>query len=154
MARRTIHFSDKQMYWECSEMVHCGNVTRSRRYDLVLLLPKSFEQFTLFLLPHRQTLHALRSESGPQRTLNCTLCLVQEYSKQSLSFLTDRRVAASALEDRINRALTFQSRYASTKTFSTEVSYGAPMTISFKRFRRPLFCSLGHEWPTVKASSS
>jgi hypothetical protein len=44
-------------------------------------------------------------ESGPQRVLNCISYLIQEYSKRNLSFSSDRRVAISALEDRIKGAL-------------------------------------------------
>jgi hypothetical protein len=39
------------------------------------------------------------------RTLNCISYLIQEYSKRSLTVPTDRRIAISALEDRIEVAL-------------------------------------------------
>jgi hypothetical protein len=32
LSRRTIHFSARQMYWECGEGVICENLTRLRRY--------------------------------------------------------------------------------------------------------------------------
>lgn len=44
-------------------------------------------------------------KSGRKSTLNCISYLIQEYSKRDLSFPTDRRVAISALEDRMNGAL-------------------------------------------------
>jgi hypothetical protein len=44
-------------------------------------------------------------KSGPGRTLNCISYLIQEYSKRSLTVPTDRRVAISALEDRIKGAM-------------------------------------------------
>jgi hypothetical protein len=34
LARRTIHFSANQMYWECGEGVYCENLTRLERYEL------------------------------------------------------------------------------------------------------------------------
>lgn len=32
LARRTIHFTRNQMYWECGKGVHCENLTRLKRY--------------------------------------------------------------------------------------------------------------------------
>lgn len=51
--------------------------------------------------------------SGRKRTLNCISYLVQEYSKRDLTEPTDRRVAISALEDRIKGALNERSGRAS-----------------------------------------
>jgi hypothetical protein len=31
LAKRTIHFSDNQTYWECGEGVHCENLTKMKR---------------------------------------------------------------------------------------------------------------------------
>ena len=52
-------------------------------------------------------------DSGQKRTLNCISYLVQEYSKRDLTVPTDRRVAISALEDRIKGALNKRSGHAS-----------------------------------------
>ena len=34
LARRTIHFSANQTYWQCGEGIYCENFTRLRRYEL------------------------------------------------------------------------------------------------------------------------
>ncbi|KAF2026908.1 HET-domain-containing protein, partial [Setomelanomma holmii] len=106
LSRRTIHFSANQVYWECGEGVYCENFVR---------LHSSFtdKHFTLDPYFPKRLL-----TSGPTRTLNCISYLIQEYSKRSLTVLTDRRVAMSALEDRIRGALADRSsRYGIFQQF-------------------------------------
>jgi hypothetical protein len=50
-------------------------------------------------------------QSGIWRTLNCISFLLKDYSKRNLTYLADRRVAMSGLEDRIANALECRSRY-------------------------------------------
>ena len=49
--------------------------------------------------------------SGKRRTINCISFLFQEFSKRSLTVLTDRCVALSGLEARISEALNCRRRY-------------------------------------------
>ncbi|KAF1347253.1 HET-domain-containing protein [Lizonia empirigonia] len=88
LSRRIIHFSANQVYWECGKGVYCENFVMLERY---FTLDSNF--------PKRMLI------SGRKRTLNCISYLVQEYSKRDLTVPTDRRVAISALEDRIKDAL-------------------------------------------------
>ncbi|KAF3028317.1 hypothetical protein E8E11_000098, partial [Didymella keratinophila] len=93
LSRRTIHFSARQIYWECGEGVYCENLTRlkSSYTDKFFTLDPNFPKRLL--------------DSGQERTLNCISYLIQEYSKRNLTVPSDRRVAISALEDRIKGAL-------------------------------------------------
>ncbi|KAF2197334.1 HET-domain-containing protein [Delitschia confertaspora ATCC 74209] len=99
LARRTIHFSANQMYWECGEGVWCENLTR-------LKSPFKNKYFTLD--PH---FPKRLVRFGDRRTVNFISFLFQDYSKRHLTVLTDRHVAISGLEGRIRDALKCQSRY-------------------------------------------
>lgn len=99
LSRRTIHFSNNQIYWECGEGVYCENLTRlksSFRRKFFMLDPK---------FPNRLL------KSGHQRTMEFIHFLFEDYSKRDLTKKTDRAVATSGLEARIARALRCQSRY-------------------------------------------
>lgn len=99
LARRTIHFSANQIYWECGEGVYCENLTQ-------LESPPTNRYFTLDPnFPSRLL------ESGTQRTLDCISFIFQEYSKRDLTVPSDRCVAISGLVDRIASALRCHSRY-------------------------------------------
>jgi hypothetical protein len=37
LAKRTIHFSANQMYWECGQGVYCENLMRLHRYDFCII---------------------------------------------------------------------------------------------------------------------
>ncbi|KAF2189976.1 HET-domain-containing protein [Zopfia rhizophila CBS 207.26] len=93
LSRRTIHFSDKQMYWECGEGVYCENLTRLESY-----FRKKF-----FM--------------GDRRTMEFIHFLSEAYSKRHLTEDTDRCVAISGLEARIARARGCQSRYGIFQDF-------------------------------------
>ncbi|KAF1966333.1 HET-domain-containing protein, partial [Bimuria novae-zelandiae CBS 107.79] len=105
LSRRTVHFSANQTYWECGEGVYCENLTRLRS-------PLTDQFFTLD--PNFPT---RLLQSGKRRTLNCISFLLKDYSKRNLTYLTDRRVAMSGLEDRIARALECRSRYGTFQKY-------------------------------------
>ncbi|OWY56227.1 HET-like protein [Alternaria alternata] len=99
LAKRTIHFSANQTYWECGEGVHCENLTKmdsSFRKNYFLLDP-SFPDRLL--------------KSGKSRTVEFIHFLFENYSKRGLTKPTDRRVAASGLEARIAGALHCNSKH-------------------------------------------
>ncbi|KAF1830975.1 hypothetical protein BDW02DRAFT_582475 [Decorospora gaudefroyi] len=93
LAKRTIHFSANQTYWECGEGVHCENLMkmRSSPRKSYFLLDPSFPDRLL--------------KSGRGRTVEFIHFLFENYSKRGLTKDTDRCVAASGLEVRIARAL-------------------------------------------------
>jgi len=118
LARRTIHFSANQTYFECGKGVYCENLTRLIRYSsttpeieklLTKMFPFSSHRNRYFMLdpnfPDRLF------QSGKGRTINCISFLFEEYSKRRLTVPTDRSVAISGLEDRIAGVLKCQSRY-------------------------------------------
>jgi len=99
LAKRTIHFSANQTYWECGEGVHCENLTKmksSPRKNFFLLDPS---------FPNRLL------ESGRGRTAEFIHFLFQDYSSRGITEPTDRRVAATGLEARIAGALDCNSKY-------------------------------------------
>ncbi|KAF2189860.1 HET-domain-containing protein [Zopfia rhizophila CBS 207.26] len=99
LSRRTIHFSGKQMYWECGEGVYCETLTR-----LQSSLRKKF-----FMLDSNFPDRLLKS--GNRRTIEFIHSVFEDYSKRGLTIGTDRRVAISGLEARIAHARGCESRY-------------------------------------------
>ncbi|KAF2201403.1 HET-domain-containing protein [Delitschia confertaspora ATCC 74209] len=99
LARRTIHFSAHQTYWECGFGIHCENLTilKSKKSDKYFKLDPQFPKRLI--------------QSGNRRTVNFITSLFQDYSKRSPTVLTDRCVAISGLEDRIKDVLNCKSRY-------------------------------------------
>jgi hypothetical protein len=60
LARRTIHFSNKQMYWECGGGIFCENLTRLTRYELCRTLAKEHLNNILVAAP---------SQTGTSRSI-------------------------------------------------------------------------------------
>ncbi|RYN36691.1 hypothetical protein AA0112_g4793 [Alternaria arborescens] len=104
LAKRTIHFSANQTYWECGEGVHCENLTKM----------KSSPQKNYFLLDPSFPNRLLKS--GRSRTAEFIHFLFQDYSKRGLTEPTDRCVAASGLEARIAGALHCKSKHGIFET--------------------------------------
>ena len=104
LAKRTIHFSANQTYWECGEGVHCENLTkmRSSPRKSYFLLDPSFPDRLL--------------QSGRSRTVEFIHFLFEDYSRRDLTELKDRRIAASGLEARIAGTLHCKSKYGIFKT--------------------------------------
>ncbi|KAF1366012.1 HET-domain-containing protein, partial [Lizonia empirigonia] len=98
LAKRTIHFSANQTYWECGEGVHCENLTKM----------KSSPRKGYFLLDPSFPDRLFRSGRG--RTVEFIHFLFENYSKRGLTKDTDRCFAASGLEARIARALPCKNR--------------------------------------------
>ncbi|RII04522.1 hypothetical protein CUC08_Gglean011909 [Alternaria sp. MG1] len=99
LAKRTIHFSANQTYWECGEGVYCENLTKmnsSPRKNYFLLDP-SFPDRLL--------------KTGKGRTVEFIHFLFENYSERGLTEPTDRRAAASGLEARIAGALHCNSKH-------------------------------------------
>ncbi|KAF1831437.1 HET-domain-containing protein [Decorospora gaudefroyi] len=99
LAKRTIHFSANQTYWECGEGVHCENLTK------MLSSPRK----NYFLLDPSFPDHLLKTGKG--RTVEFIHFLFENYSKRELTEPTDRRAAASGLEARIAGALHCNSKH-------------------------------------------
>ncbi|KAI0506833.1 heterokaryon incompatibility protein-domain-containing protein [Xylaria bambusicola] len=99
LSRRTIYFSDKQMYWECSKGIYCETLTK---------LNSSLRK-TYFTLDSNFPDRLLKS--GDRRTTEFLRFFSEEYSKRDLTKETDRCFAASGLEARIAGAMWCQSRY-------------------------------------------
>ncbi|KAH6625898.1 heterokaryon incompatibility protein-domain-containing protein [Boeremia exigua] len=100
LARRTVHFSANQMYWECGKGIHCENLTRL----------KSIPRNRHFMLDPEFPARLLGAFDR-DAMLNCIFYLIEEYSKRDITFQRDRPIAISGLEERIAEALDCESRF-------------------------------------------
>ncbi|KAI0856240.1 heterokaryon incompatibility protein-domain-containing protein [Xylaria cubensis] len=87
LARRTIHFTDKQMYWECGEGIRCETMTKMKNEQAAFLGDPNFP------------LRAMESTKGT-KTLFYQL-LYKQYSRLKFSQITDRRLGIAGLEQRL-----------------------------------------------------
>ncbi|KAI1666460.1 Heterokaryon incompatibility protein [Pyrenophora tritici-repentis] len=106
LAKRTIHFSADQTYWECGEGVYCENLTKmesSPRKSYFLLDPS---------FPDRLI------EAGSRRTVEFIHFLFENYSKRGLTKDTDRCVAVSGygiFQEHLHQNLLWQASDSNTK---------------------------------------
>ncbi|KAJ8111996.1 hypothetical protein OPT61_g5530 [Boeremia exigua] len=100
LARRTIHFSANQIYWECGKGIHCENLTRL----------KSIPRNRYFMLDPEFPARLLGAFER-DAMMNCIFYLIEEYSKRAITFPQDRLIAISGLEDRIAEALRCEHRF-------------------------------------------
>ncbi|KAF2452684.1 heterokaryon incompatibility protein-domain-containing protein, partial [Lineolata rhizophorae] len=105
LSQRTIHFSDKGVYWECSNGVYCETLTKLESF----LGKQSFMFDSDF--PGRLF------ESGNRRAIEFIHFLFEDYSKRGMTKETDRCVAISGLEARIARARRCESRYGILQSY-------------------------------------
>jgi hypothetical protein len=87
------------------------------------------------------------------------IILIREYSKCSLTVPTDRRIAMSALEDRIKGALKHRPKgtlKVRIKRVLKDRINGTlnDMTVNSSRLSTTPVCPLGRGWPALEASSS
>ncbi|KAI0188937.1 hypothetical protein EV127DRAFT_409181 [Xylaria flabelliformis] len=87
LARRTIHFTEKQMYWECGEGIRCETMTKMKNEQAAFLGDPNFP------------LRAMESTKGT-KTLFYQL-LYKQYSRLKFSQITDRRLGIAGLEQRL-----------------------------------------------------
>jgi hypothetical protein len=91
LARRTIHFTDNQTYWECGHGIRCETLTKmSNKYEMFLGDPN----FPSYGLRHRKGGDIAFYEF-----------LYEQYSTLSFTRIEDRSVAICGLEQRLIRAL-------------------------------------------------
>ncbi|KAI0968943.1 heterokaryon incompatibility protein-domain-containing protein [Xylaria arbuscula] len=89
LARRTIHFTKEQMYWECGEGIRCETLTKMKNDQAAFLGDPNFP------------LRAMQSPKGT-KTLFYQV-LYKQYSRLKFSCITDRRLAIAGLEQRLIR---------------------------------------------------
>lgn len=91
LSRRTIHFAEKQSYWECGAGVRCETLTKMRNRKASFLGDANFP-------------HAVESYVKGMK-LEFFQNLYGLYSNLALSFKTDRPIAIQGLERRLIRTL-------------------------------------------------
>ncbi|KAI0414747.1 heterokaryon incompatibility protein-domain-containing protein [Xylaria grammica] len=87
LARRTIHFTKEQMYWECGEGIRCETMTKMKNEQAAFLGDPNFP------------LRAVESTKGT-KTLFYQL-LYSQYSRLKFSYIWDRRLGIAGLEQRL-----------------------------------------------------
>ncbi|KAG9240575.1 hypothetical protein BJ878DRAFT_429992 [Calycina marina] len=94
LSRRTIHFTNTQVYWECGEGVHCETLTKlaSSNSNASSLLGDSNFPSYVSLARYKD------------RRIGLFEALYETYSTLSLTQVTDRLFAISGLEIRLSRA--------------------------------------------------
>ncbi|TGJ87591.1 hypothetical protein E0Z10_g1212 [Xylaria hypoxylon] len=89
LARRTIHCTKEQMYWECGEGIRCETMTKMKNEQAAFLGDPNFP------------LRAMQSTKGT-KTLFYQV-LYKQYSRLKFSQITDRRLGIAGLEQRLIR---------------------------------------------------
>lgn len=106
LARRTIHFTAKQIYFECGVGVHCENLIKLR------CQPQRKQYFTLDPnFPSRLL------NSGRRNSIEFIRLLIQDYSERKLTKQSDKCVAMSGLHSRIARTIGCDGRYGTLETY-------------------------------------
>ncbi|KAH8680098.1 heterokaryon incompatibility protein-domain-containing protein [Tricladium varicosporioides] len=98
LSRRTIHFTEKQTYWECSEGIHCESLMKMTNMKAHFLSDSNFPDSV--------------SIRGIENRALLFKFLFERYSRLALTNPTDKSIAISGLQSRLARA------------FETEGSYG------------------------------
>ncbi|OBR10482.1 TOL protein [Colletotrichum higginsianum IMI 349063] len=97
LARRTIYFTSRQVYWECGEGIRCETLTRMRNSQAAFLGDARFPNV------------ATGSSKGGQIRLYESL--YTRYSRLQFSDIRDRPIAIAGLEQRLIRAFNTKGGY-------------------------------------------
>ena len=91
LARRTIHFTNNQTYWECGEGIRCETLTKMRNTRVAFLSDPNFPRY------------GMHGSKGGDIVFYEDL--YEQYSKLTFSNIEDRPFAISGLEQRLVQAL-------------------------------------------------
>jgi hypothetical protein len=93
LARRTIHFTNKQTYWECGRCIRCETFTRFQNTHVAILGDSNFPK------------HGIKPrESTRGGKIYLYESLYEQYSSLALTNPEDRPLAIAGLEQRLLRA--------------------------------------------------
>ncbi|KAF3010878.1 hypothetical protein E8E13_009547 [Curvularia kusanoi] len=106
LAKRTIHFTLSQMYWECGKGVYCENLTRLKSHARGKWYTMDSE-FPIRLL--QQPFNAA--------VVECLAWLFEDYSRRDITKIEDRPIAISGLETRMSEVLLCNSRFCNPERF-------------------------------------
>lgn len=87
LARRTVHFTGNQTYWECGQGVRCETLTKMKNEKASLLGDSSFPEY------------AVSQSKG--KKIKLLQNLYEQYSEMKLTFPKDRPIAIKGLETRL-----------------------------------------------------
>ncbi|QDS71508.1 hypothetical protein FKW77_004827 [Venturia effusa] len=96
LARRTIFFSNNQVYWECADGIRCETLTKLKNSKVAFLGDSNFPTY------------ALKSTKGEDVSKGGQIFLYEslyaQYSTLNFTYAADRSVAILGLEQRLARA--------------------------------------------------
>ncbi|KAK1749723.1 hypothetical protein QBC47DRAFT_311471 [Echria macrotheca] len=87
LARRTVHFTETQTYWECGKGVRCETMTKMKNEASLFLGDSNFPEYAVF-----------QSEG---KKIKLVQSLYEKYSKMDLTYNEDRPIAIRGLEARL-----------------------------------------------------
>lgn len=96
LARRTIHFTKNQTYWECGEGIRCETLTKMKNTRVAFLGDPNFPSYGM--------------HGGKGGDIAFYEDLYEQYSRLSFSKIEDRPFAISGLEQRLSQALKEKGR--------------------------------------------
>ncbi|KAI1130720.1 hypothetical protein F5Y10DRAFT_262869 [Nemania abortiva] len=103
LSRRTLHFTGKQMYWECGEGVRCQTLTKMRNSKSGILGDSHFPRVALKL-----------ADGGKMRVYQF---IYEKYSRLAFTHPWDRPVAIIGLENRLLQAFGTRGKYGILECF-------------------------------------
>jgi hypothetical protein len=96
LARRMIHFTKNQTYWECGEGIRCETLTKLKNTRVAFLGDPNFPSYGM--------------HGGKGGDIAFYEDLYEQYSRLSFSKIEDRPFAISGLEQRLSQALKEKGR--------------------------------------------
>ncbi|KAF4337521.1 serine threonine kinase [Fusarium beomiforme] len=97
LSRRTIHFTSKQVYWECGQGVHCETLAQLQNRESALLGDSDFPTYGL--------------QKYKDDSIRLVQYLYKTYSELNLTNTTDRSKALLGLEKRLGRVFKSRAEY-------------------------------------------
>lgn len=122
LARRTIFFTNSQMYWECGDGVRCETLAKLKKYVYdqkmeKLMSNKACSSEAAFLGDPNFPDYTIRADSTTGEQIHLFTKLFQRYSKLEFSHIEDRPIAIDGLMHRLTRAFRTQSLAGLFETF-------------------------------------
>ncbi|RDL35913.1 uncharacterized protein BP5553_06525 [Venustampulla echinocandica] len=105
LARRTIFFTESQMYWECGDGIRCETWAKLKNDKIAFLGDANFPNYTI------------RLESTVGEQIDLFIDLFQRYTRLNFSHPEDRPIAIDGLIERLTEAFKTQSLAGLFETF-------------------------------------
>ncbi|OCK81870.1 HET-domain-containing protein [Lepidopterella palustris CBS 459.81] len=105
LARRTIFFTNTQMYWECGDGIRCETLAKLKNDKIAFLGDANFPDYTI------------RPTSTVGEQIDLFIDLFQRYTRLEFSYPEDRPIAIDGLMERLTHAFKTRSLAGLFETF-------------------------------------